>query len=669
MASDTNRLEGGAEAGGQVLGCVHLETCGACTAMNLPYELQVAAKRERLRSAIGVYPQLEQLVPEDVQRAEPIEGYRTRAKLVVGLNGELGLYAKDTAHEVADIPGCRVLAPSIAQVAARLRQVFHDGWLPMTPGVVLLAVDLREVVDEGRSRVMVTLVLRKDLAPPRDRVETAAKELLAQIPEVSGVACSLKEPDSPRVLGQELVSLAGEDCARDHIGPVFHYATHGSFVQVHRGQARKVHLLIESSAREQFGKLDGVKVFELYGGSGAIGLSLAQAGASVNMIESFSLAVQGATRAAREQGLQDRFRATCGDALMAGRSLIGSGCDLIVVNPPRRGLAPGVRELVASAGAKAAVYVSCDPDTLARDLDHLRRLGLAPSRLMPIDMIPQTEEVETFAWLTPAPVPAPAILYEDDEVIAVEKAPHEPTTPQAEHGSSLLARARCLDSTGVGVPVRRLDVGASGVCLIARSAAHAARWADALNAPSARSIYVVGCRGITPAKGSITRELREQGRLLSARTRYRRLAVFAGHSILRVVPEQAHPHQIRRHLAAIGHPVLGDERYGHGPTNRFFEEKHGLDRTFQHCVRIELNHPTTGYRLVIESPVAPDLRTTLHRSGGPPTLLFLAHKHALGTRGYSSIPPAPFRPGEGPVSPEPGSAPSSADSHEDEDQG
>ena len=129
--------------------------------------------------------------------------------------------------------------------------------------------------------------------------------------------------------------------------------------------------------------------------------------------------------------------------------------------------------------------------------------------------------------------------------------------------------------------------------------------------------------------------------MLPARTRYRRLAVFAGHSILRVVPEQAHPHQVRRHLAAIGHPVLGDERYGHSPTNRFFEEKHGLDRSFQHCVRIELNHPTTGYRLIVESSLAPDLRTTLHRSGGPPTLLFLAHKHALGTRGFSSIPPAP----------------------------
>ena len=639
--------------------------------MGLPYEQQVAAKRERLRTSIGVYPHLAQLEPEEVVRAEPAEGYRTRAKLVVGTRGELGLFAKDTAHEVADIPDCRVLAPSLARVSAGLRGALRDRSLPLSPGVVLLAVDLREALDGDRSRVMMTLVLRRDMAPPREDVEALARGLMERLPDLCGVACSLKEADSPRVLGQELVHLVGESSVRDRIGEVYHYATHGSFVQVHRGQAGKVHELIRSSAHELFGGLESVRVLELYGGSGAIGLSLARAGAQVEMLESFGPAVQAATQAAREQGLEGRFRAGCGDALMSGRGLAAAGrWDLVVVNPPRRGVEPGVRELIAGAGARAAAYVSCDPDTLARDLDHLRRLGLSPVRLTPVDMIPQTEEVETFAWLTPAAAPAPEVLYEDEELIAVEKAPHEPTTPQAEHASSLLARARCLDAGGGCIPVRRLDVGASGVCLIAKSAAYAARWADALNAPSARSIYLVGCRGITPAKGSITRELREQGRLLPARTRYRRLAVFAGHSILRVVPEQAHPHQIRRHLAAIGHPVLGDERYGHGPTNRFFEEKHGLDRTFQHCVRIEVNHPTSGHRLVIESPVAPDLRTTLHRSGGPPTLLFLAHKHALGTRGFSSVPPpAPDRAGAAPIGADSGPDSSCSDAGDDDGQG
>jgi 23S rRNA (uracil1939-C5)-methyltransferase len=90
--------------------------------------------------------------------------------------------------------------------------------------------------------------------------------------------------------------------------------------------------------------------------------------------------------------------------------------------------------------------------------------------------------------------------------------------------------------------------------------------------------------------------------------------------------------------------VLGDERYGHAPTNRFFEEKNGLDRAFLHCVRIELEHPKRRVRLVIEAPLPGDLRAVLERTSGPATLRFLDHKNALGTAGIggsSSLPPAP----------------------------
>ena len=120
-----------------------------------------------------------------------------------------------------------------------------------------------------------------------------------------------------------------------------------------------------------------------------------------------------------------------------------------------------------------------------------------------------------------------------------------------------------------------------------------------------------------------------------------RLAVAAGHSVLRVVPEHGRTHQIRRHLAAIGHPVLGDDRYGHAMTNRYFEEKNGLDRAFLHCVRIELDHPDGAGRVLVEAPLTGDLRAVLERTSGPGTLRFLDHKNALGTSGTSHLPPGP----------------------------
>jgi 23S rRNA (uracil1939-C5)-methyltransferase len=235
-------------------------------------------------------------------------------------------------------------------------------------------------------------------------------------------------------------------------------------------------------------------------------------------------------------------------------------------------------------------------------------------------------------------------LYEDDDVIVVDKGPHEPTVPQGEYGGSLLARVRRLSGAEHAAPVHRIDIGTSGLVIFARAQERVAVWAEVLGSANTRKIYVAAARGVTPSKGAITRELREDGKLYPARTRYRRLAVAAGHSVLRVIPEQGRTHQIRRHLAAIGHPVLGDERYGHAPTNRFFEEKNGLDRAFLHCVRIELDHPKKQSRLIIEAPLPGDLRAVLERTSGPGTLRFLDHKNALGTSGVggnSSLPPAP----------------------------
>jgi 23S rRNA (uracil1939-C5)-methyltransferase len=166
-------------------------------------------------------------------------------------------------------------------------------------------------------------------------------------------------------------------------------------------------------------------------------------------------------------------------------------------------------------------------------------------------------------------------------------------------------------------------------------------WRHAHVAPKGRRIFVVGVRGLTPPKGAVSRDLRDSGRLTPARTRYRRLAFAGGHSILRVVPDPGATHQIRRHFAAIGHPVLGDYRYGHDATNRFFEEKNSLDRTFLHCVRIEFDHPGTGRREVVDARLPADLRTVLERTSGPATLRFLENKNALGTTGTSNLPPPP----------------------------
>lgn len=640
---------------GERVVCDHADRCGGCPIIGLPYGEQLAMKRGRVVQSASRYPTLELIYTEPVAAAKPIVEYRTRAKLIVSAGGKLGLYAKGGGHQVVDIPRCRVLSPVLAGITAALRtRIAHDeesggALAPFDPSPTarsgaLRAVDLRELHTDEGSRVLVTLVVHRGRVKSREQLDETARSLAAEIPSIAGVAVNFHEGDSPQILGTETVVVHGVESAEDRVGRARHRATYGSFVQAHRGQTERVHaVLIDLLGldRPRESAAPRPSILDLYGGSGAIALALAHAGANVHLVESFAASAAHADEAARSQDLP--VRAEAADVSSALRRLTEDKArfDGVVVNPPRRGMSPLSRELVARLDTPVLAYVACDPDTLARDLDHFSRLGFTISTLRPVDMIPLTDEVETIALLRRIGVPPPKVLYEDDEILIVDKGAHEPTTPQAEYASSLVQRTRKLPDAADAIPVHRIDVGTSGLVMFARRADDVARWQDVLNAEMSRKIYVAGARGVTPSKGAITRELREDGKMYPARTRYRRLAVASGHSILRVIPEQGRTHQIRRHLAAIGHPVLGDDRYGHAPTNRFFEEKNALDRTFLHCVRLEFDHPTKNQRFIVEAPMPGDLRGVLERTSGPGTLRFLEHKNALGHSGQSSLPPPP----------------------------
>jgi 23S rRNA (uracil1939-C5)-methyltransferase len=636
--------------------CEHAERCGGCPAIELPYDEQLLLKRGRVVSALARYGALELVYADPVLGAEPITAYRTRAKLMVGPGGAVGLFAKGGGHDVVDVPECRVLSPVVSRVTAavreRVRRDATDGG-PLAPRGAsggLRAIDVRELRGRGEPGALLTLVVGR--GADLEELRAASETLLAEIPEVVGVAASVHDGGTPQVLGTETHVLAGASEAEDRVGDCMHVATFGSFVQAHREQAARIHDLLAVHLGVARAAPGGPRprVLDLYAGSGAIALALAARGADVTCVEAFGPAAARIEKAAQASNLV--VRATHSDVASALRGLHerGERFDAIVTNPPRRGVGPASREWLAKLGAPVVAYVSCDPDTLARDLDHFARLGYRCASAQPLDMIPLSDEVETVAVLRRAPPPAPRVLFEDETVLFVEKAPHEATTPRGDYRESLVTRVRRLSGAADAVPVIGLGVGTSGVTIFARTPQHAAAWQAAVAAPSSRRVFLVATRGVLPTKGSITRDLGARGPdsgEVPTRTKYRRLAVFAGHCVARVMPEAPSPgdsqdrtRQIRRHLAAIGHPVLGDERFGHAPTNRHFEEKYGLDRTFLHCVRFEVVHPGSGVHLVVESALPGDVQTVLERAGGPGTLRFLEQKNALG-RGTSSVPPPP----------------------------
>jgi 23S rRNA (uracil1939-C5)-methyltransferase len=261
--------------------------------------------------------------------------------------------------------------------------------------------------------------------------------------------------------------------------------------------------------------------------------------------------------------------------------------EAVIVNPPRRGLEPELRRGLGRARPQALVYVSCSPDTLARDLGHLRQLGLAVEQVEPLDMIPWSDAVEALAWLVPAPAPAPRVLFEDQHLVCIDKPPHEPASlPGTEQ-------------------VDGWSETSSGISWLAKSPEGSSMLRRALAA--AEREVVVLCRGNLRKQGTVTR--RDAGRPERG-TRYRKQSAIGRHSLVRLLSSDADEQGLLRDLASIGHPVLGDARFGDARSNLHLFHQHGLDRPFLHVARVGLQGPA-GAATPIESALAPDLQAVL----------------------------------------------------------
>jgi 23S rRNA (uracil1939-C5)-methyltransferase len=566
--------------------CEHAHVCAGCPLIDWTYGAQLEAKRARVERAAALYPTLASLAIDRTAAAEPNTRYRVRAKLMVGAPPDnappsIGLFARAGAgpedHRVVDIPSCRVLTPSLEHVTSELRKLLAappsaaGGCLVAEArGGLLSAFDLREVVDD-EAAVLVTLVLAAKPAARESELESAARAVRELSPAIAGVAVNYREPRAVQVLGATTRSLWGADLARDRLGDTYRLATYGSFTQAHRGQAARIEEWIASRVGPS-----ETRVLDLYGGSGALSLPLARRGARVTLIESFGPAAACAERAAREQAI-DGFAVRTGDAATIAGELAKSGArfDVVITNPPRRGMPPTVKSALAALAPRWIAYVSCDPDTLCRDLDHLARLGYRAESLRPLDMIPLTDQVETVAFLRPEARPAPRFAFEDDDVFVADRHAHDPALR-----------------------------GASGLVVGCKTPALEERLRASLAAANASRTELVLCRGVTAKEGRVGR-----------RTQYRRLARAAGHSVLRVKVRGDREARVERDLARIGHPVVGDARNGHAPTNRHFEERYALDRPFLHCMKVEFDHPRTGARIVVEGALPGELAMVLGRLG------------------------------------------------------
>ena len=228
-----------------------------------------------------------------------------------------------------------------------------------------------------------------------------------------------------------------------------------------------------------------------------------------------------------------------------------------------------------------------------------------------------------------APATAPAqfaVAYEDEHLLVVDKPAGVVVHPARGNRHGTLAQALAGKAAGGEEPeragiVHRLDRDTSGLLVVARTEeAHAALKAM-IRARTVLREYLALVEGIPPAReGTIDAPLGRDRRVRTristdtdapraARTHFVLERPLAGAALLRVRLETGRTHQIRAHLRAIGHPVAGDPEYGTAGL-------HGLPRQFLHAARLAFEHPVTGQRLDLQSPLPEDLASVLQRLEG-----------------------------------------------------
>jgi 23S rRNA pseudouridine1911/1915/1917 synthase len=246
------------------------------------------------------------------------------------------------------------------------------------------------------------------------------------------------------------------------------------------------------------------------------------------------------------------------------------------------------------------------------------RASLKPGRG---DLVCVTVPPEPPSRLEPENIPLD-IVYEDGDVIVIDKPAGLTVHPAPGHPGHTLANAvlsylpSLTEEAGSLRPglVHRLDKDTSGLLVVAKNRAAQADLSDQFKSRTVSKTYLVLVRGrLSPESGiieaDIGRDPRNRQRMAvvaegrAARTGYRVVRYVRDYSLLEIKPETGRTHQIRVHLAAIGHPVVGDTTYG--------VKSPYLGRQFLHAARLGFRLPSTGKYVEFESPLPPDLEKAL----------------------------------------------------------
>nr|WP_288546104.1 23S rRNA (uracil(1939)-C(5))-methyltransferase RlmD [uncultured Blautia sp.] len=378
----------------KVTKCSVSKKCGSCQYQGVPYKEQLAAKQKKMKKLLGKFTNVKPIIGMD----DPFY-YRNKVHAVFDRDKKgniiCGTYEAKT-HKVVPIEECMIedkISQEIIRTIRDMLKSFRIKTYDEDTGYGLLR---HVLVRRGFStdEIMVVLVIGSPIFPSKNNF---VKALRKKYPQITTVVLNVNDKKTSMVLGERDIVIYGKGYIRDTLCGCTFRISPQSFYQVNPVQTE----ILYKTAIEYAGLGRKETVIDAYCGIGTIGLVAAKRAKNVIGVELNPDAVRDARINAKENKITNArfYQGDAGD-FMENMAENGEHADVVFMDPPRTGSDKKFMSSVIKLNPSRIVYISCGPETLARDLEYLTKHGYDVRKIQPVDMFSFTDHCENICLLT-----------------------------------------------------------------------------------------------------------------------------------------------------------------------------------------------------------------------------------------------------------------------------
>ena len=379
-------------------GCPFSKNCGGCTFQHISYEKECEFKENTVNDALSRIGKLDIKV-EKFYGAKDICSYRNKAVYPMGTDKDgnivSGFYAT-MSHRIVEHDNCMISNPAFSAIRDGVISFMNDrsisAYNEETGKGLVRSLHLRSTKNGD---ISLSLVLNGKELLSSSTEKAFVSFINDSFPNVKTILINTNAKNTNVILGDEWRTLFGDGYIYDELLGKKFRITPASFWQVNREQAE----ILYSIAKEYAALGDGESLVDLYCGTGSVGLCIAEKSTKLYGVEVVEEAAKDAEFNAKLNGIDGEFAALPTENALDNDYVKNLHPDVITVDPPRKGCV-GAVEKIANLGAKRIVYISCDPATLARDLQEFETFGYKTVKVSAVDMFPRTGHVESVVLLS-----------------------------------------------------------------------------------------------------------------------------------------------------------------------------------------------------------------------------------------------------------------------------